>query len=131
MNITRILSSTFQPAVIQPVTFLPVVIRSAGTLSVVLLLLFGLMTSAVAFAAESDIQAAVMANPCAGCHGTDGKSTGTIPPIDSLSSSYISSAMKAFKSDQRPGSVMNRIAKGYTDAEIDLIAKYFESVNKK
>ena len=96
-----------------------------------LIIVIGLLIYSGAVSSNDDMQAAVLANPCAGCHGTDGNSTGQIPAINMLSSSYISSAMKAFKSDQRPGSVMNRIAKGYTDAEIDLMSKHFDNVNKK
>jgi sulfide dehydrogenase cytochrome subunit len=33
--------------------------------------------------------------------------------------------MKKFKSGERPSTVMGRLAKGYSDAEIDLMAEYF------
>lgn len=72
-----------------------------------------------------DYRPAMLANPCAGCHGTDGASPGVIPPLKGLPSEYIVSTMKAFKADQRKGTVMNRIAKGYTDEEIELIASTF------
>jgi len=77
-----------------------------------------------------DFRPAMFANPCAGCHGPDGHSPGSIPALNKLSAKYISVTMKAYKSDQRQGTVMNRIAKGYTDEEIDLIAQYFAEVNK-
>ncbi len=35
--------------------------------------------------------------------------------------------LMAFKSGKREGTVMNRIAKGYSDAEIAAIAKYLAS----
>jgi len=35
--------------------------------------------------------------------------------------------MKAFKSGERKGTVMNRIARGYTDEEIELMAKHLSS----
>lgn len=75
----------------------------------------------------ADLRPAMLANPCAGCHGTDGASPGSIPSIKGLPSSYLISAMKAFKSEKRKGTVMNRIAKGYTDEEIELMAKHFEN----
>ncbi len=75
----------------------------------------------------ADYRPAMLANPCAGCHGTDGASPGSIPSIKGLPSSYLVSAMKAFKADKRKGTVMNRIAKGYTDEEIELMAKHFSS----
>ena len=90
----------------------------------IILLLFPLALQA------DDFRPAMLANPCAGCHGTDGNSPGAIPALNNLSSKYILISMKAFKSDQRQGTVMNRIAKGYTDQEIELMADYFEGVNK-
>jgi sulfide dehydrogenase cytochrome subunit len=72
-----------------------------------------------------DLTAAMLGDPCAACHGTDGKSPSPIPPLNGLSAVYIASAMHAFKTGTRPATVMDRIAKGYTDEEIKLIAKYF------
>ena len=73
----------------------------------------------------ADYRPAMLANPCAGCHGTDGASPGPIPAINGMPGSYIASAMKDFKSGKRKGTVMGRIARGYTDEEIDLMAKHF------
>ena len=78
----------------------------------------------------TDLRAAILANPCAGCHGMDGVSPGTIPSINHLSAESIVAALKAFKSGERPGTVMDRIAKGYTDEEIQRIADYFHSLKK-
>jgi sulfide dehydrogenase cytochrome subunit len=58
----------------------------------------------------------------------DGVSAGTIPSINQLSADAIVAALKAFKSGERPGTVMDRIAKGYTDEEIQRIADYFQSL---
>ena len=79
----------------------------------------------------TDYRPAMLANPCAGCHGTDGISPGPTPTLQGLPSDYIVSTMKAFKTDKRKGTVMNRIAKGYTDEEIELMAKHFETVRSK
>lgn len=75
--------------------------------------------------AEAITQAAMLSITCAGCHGTDGKSTGAIPAIAGKSAAYIEQAMLEFKSDKRPSTVMGRHAKGYSDGEIKLIAEYF------
>lgn len=40
---------------------------------------------------------------------------------------YISQQMKAFKTGQRPATVMHQLAKGYTDEQIEQIAAYFAS----
>lgn len=62
---------------------------------------------------------------CAGCHGPDGVSQGDIDSLRGLETDYIDQAMKAFRSGDRTGTVMNRIATGYTDEEIRAVAEYF------
>lgn len=70
--------------------------------------------------------ASMLADTCAGCHGTDGVSTGpATPSIAGLSEIYFTDTMAAFKSGDRHSTVMNRIAKGYTDEEIKLMAGHF------
>ena len=68
---------------------------------------------------------AMLANSCAGCHGTDGHSPGAIPSIRGKSTAFIETAMKQFRSGERHGTVMDRHATGYTDEEIRLIAEFF------
>lgn len=63
---------------------------------------------------------------CAGCHGTDGHSPGSIPDISDKSADYIRSSMEEFRSGKRESTVMGRQARGYTDEEILLIAEYIE-----
>lgn len=67
----------------------------------------------------------MLANPCAGCHGTDGKSKGGMPSIAGKTARFISSALRDFRDGKRTSTVMQRIAKGYTDAQIDELAKYY------
>jgi sulfide dehydrogenase cytochrome subunit len=68
---------------------------------------------------------AMLANSCAGCHGTDGRSPGAIPSIGGKSAAFIETAMKEFRSGDRHGTVMDRHATAYTDEEIRLIAEFF------
>ncbi|MEN8175223.1 MAG: c-type cytochrome [Pseudomonadota bacterium] len=68
---------------------------------------------------------ALLAGTCAGCHGTDGASPGPIPPLKGYPASNMKTAMRMFRSGQRPATIMDRLAKGYSDAEIDAIASYF------
>ncbi len=70
--------------------------------------------------------ASMMANTCAGCHGTGGKSAGPASPnLAGMSESYFVDTMKAFREDARPGTIMNRIAKGYSEVQIESMATYF------
>ena len=70
--------------------------------------------------------AAMLSNACAGCHGTNGGSAGpSMPSLASQSKTAIVEAMKKFKSGDRPSSIMGRLAKGYSDAEIDAMGDFF------
>ena len=77
--------------------------------------------------AEPVTESAMLSITCNGCHGPDGKSTGAIPSIGGKSAEYIEKALLDFRDDKRPSTVMKRHAKGYSDAEIKLIAEYFAS----
>jgi sulfide dehydrogenase cytochrome subunit len=68
---------------------------------------------------------AVLTNTCFSCHGTDGKSAGDMPTIAGKSEDYITQKLKAFKSGELEATVMDRIAKGFTDDEIAALAKFF------
>ena len=76
--------------------------------------------------------ASAMANTCAGCHGTNGQSVGPASPnLAGMSEAYFVESMMGFKAlpkdkthaeDARPATIMNRIAKGYTDEQIEQMA---------
>ncbi len=72
-----------------------------------------------------------MANNCFACHGPNGVSPGSIPSLHSLTANNIAEMLKAFKSGQRPSTVMGRHAKGYTNTEIEAISSHIASLNKK
>ena len=74
--------------------------------------------------------AANMANNCFTCHGPDGASPGAIPSLNKLGADNIRSMLKAFKSGERPSTVMARHAKGYTDAEIEALANHIAGLNR-
>ena len=68
----------------------------------------------------------MLADTCAGCHGTDGASVGPASPsIAGMSEAYFIDTMKAFKNGDRHSTIMQRIAKGYSDEEIALMATVF------
>ena len=84
----------------------------------------GLLTAQKA-QAEEITRATMLSISCAGCHGIDGRSPGSMPSIAGKSSDFIATALRQFSSGVRPGTVMGRHASGYTDEEIQLIADYF------
>lgn len=83
-----------------------------------------LAISATAFAAPPS--PAMLSNACAGCHGTHGASAGpSMPSLAGLSKVAIVNSMKGFKSGERPGTVMSRLAKGYSDADFEAMGEFF------
>jgi sulfide dehydrogenase cytochrome subunit len=65
---------------------------------------------------------------CAGCHGTDGESEGIVPSLKGEEEKELRSMLMDFKSGKEKGTIMGRIAKGYSDEEIAAVAKYFANL---
>lgn len=62
---------------------------------------------------------------CVVCHGPGGDSQGHIPPISDMEADKMAATMREFRDGKRANTIMGKIAKGYTDAQIDLIAGHF------
>ncbi len=113
------------------------------------LLLIGAFQSSYVMA-DQDAATNMLADTCVACHGTDGNSVGpAIPNLAGMSPNYLMAAMLAYKYDDdedklesviesdvdfedveafpRYSTIMGRIAKGYTEQEIKLLANYFSS----
>lgn len=65
-----------------------------------------------------------MAQNCYVCHGPKGTGVPPIPTIARVPADVIKARMMEFKTDQRPSTVMARIAKGYSDEQIAAISDY-------
>jgi len=76
-------------------------------------------------AAESAIAGRVLASNCANCHGMDGRSAGGMPMLAGYPRDAMVATMQAFRSGQRPATIMHQLAKGYTDDQIALVAEHF------
>ena len=61
---------------------------------------------------------------CANCHGTDGRSRGAIPVLAGQDKAYLIEQLKDFRDGKRPSTIMQQLAKGYTDAQIEAAAAY-------
>lgn len=93
-----------------------------------------LLISCVGFApmALAGASAQMLANNCVGCHGPDGNSVGPATPsiAGDVKGNFID-IMKSYKAkDGRFSTIMGRIAKGFDDKEIELLADYFASKKK-
>ena len=93
----------------------------------------GAILTCAAFAANAQDSAVArsLAATCANCHGTDGRSaTREVPALAGQPKEFLVSQMRAFQEGKRPATVMHQIAKGYTDAQIDLLAGYLSAQKK-
>lgn len=92
------------------------------------------LTCAVAGAEEAVPQTGeilrgeVLASTCFSCHGTDGKSAGSIPSINGIPADSLRRTLQEFRDGRRPATVMDRHAKAYSDEEIASIADYLSRV---
>ncbi len=69
-----------------------------------------------------------LAFTCAGCHGTDGSSVGpSMPAIAGMDPEVFVDAMKDYRNDMRNASIMNRIAKAYSDEQFKQMGWFFAS----
>ncbi|MEO8975308.1 MAG: cytochrome C [Casimicrobiaceae bacterium] len=82
------------------------------------------LAAAAAHGAEST-RARNLAATCTACHVKGGAGVAAIRPLDGTHAAQVRSALLAYKSGQRTGSVMPQLARGYSDAEIDEITAWF------
>ncbi|KMO44474.1 hypothetical protein VQ03_02925 [Methylobacterium tarhaniae] len=61
------------------------------------------------------------ASSCSGCHGAPG---GAVPSLSGHTAEDIASSLAAFRTGARPATVMNRIAKGFSEDESRAIAAW-------
>ena len=65
------------------------------------------------------------ASSCSGCHAASKSVDTPVPRLVGRSAAEIEAAMLAFRTGQKPASVMDRIAKGFSDDEIKAIATWY------
>jgi cytochrome subunit of sulfide dehydrogenase len=72
--------------------------------------------------------APIVAQGCAGCHGQAGSGEGAVPPIAGYDRDAFIAVWAEFQANERPATIMNRIARGYSDEEVAALAEYFASL---
>jgi sulfide dehydrogenase cytochrome subunit len=85
-------------------------------------LLAGLMLT---LAQPAAAQAPLAAQGCVGCHGPNGAGMGGVPGLAGRDRAELIAQMNAFRANERPATIMGRVARGYTEAEIIASAEYF------
>ncbi len=86
-----------------------------------------IIVAAILLAAIAPASAQSVAPPgaaaCSGCHAL-GVGSASIPPLSGQTPESIVTAMQAFRMGQRQATVMDRIAKGFSDEETRAIADW-------
>ncbi len=70
----------------------------------------------------------LIAQGCVGCHGQAGAGGGSGPRIAGFNRDQFIARWAAFRAKQRPATIMDRVASGYTDAEVAVLADYFSKL---
>lgn len=74
--------------------------------------------------ADAGFNAALAAVNCYNCHGQGGASTSKIPKLTEMTPKGMAESLKAFRDGTKAGTIMNRISKGFNDAQIDAITAH-------
>lgn len=84
-------------------------------------------TAAPAPVAATTVQdISLIAGTCANCHGPAGRSPASIPSLRGVNERHLLARMQAFKAGTATdATVMNRLMKGYDDAQIQALAAWF------
>jgi len=70
-----------------------------------------------------------LAASCATCHGIDGRPRGSaMPPLAGMKADAMLASLADYRSGRKAGTVMPQIVKGYTDAQLRLVAAYFAAL---
>lgn len=90
----------------------------------------GLLCAAAAGAQAQVDQVRVWAATCATCHGTDGRAQPGAVSLAGQGKDDMLQKLLDFKTGKRPATIMQQIAKGYSDEQLAQIAGYFAAQKK-
>ena len=71
---------------------------------------------------------ALVAQTCSGCHGGDLNGSGGMPSLRARRAGELQEMMTEFRSNQRYSTVMGRLARGLTEAEIAAVSTYLATL---
>jgi cytochrome c553 len=82
-------------------------------------------SASIAAAVVASAEPPAGAAACSGCHPASARVTSPVLRLAGLDQARIVRAMEDFRSGKRAATVMDRIAKGFTDEEIQAIAAWY------
>ena len=94
--------------------------------------LLSVMSLTSLHAQEATLNTQQLASNCANCHGTNGNAVAgsVVPGLAGYNRDTFIAAMTAFKTGEKPATIMHQISKGYSDAQIVVLANYFAAQKK-
>lgn len=77
---------------------------------------------------DPPVSGKMAADNCSACHGTQGRIFNEIiPPLAGMPKQTFVDLMMRFKQEKRPTIIMNKVARAFTDGEIERMGEYFAS----
>ena len=71
----------------------------------------------------------MMADSCAVCHGSDGRSVSKIDSLAGMSVREFIEEMNEMKTDPHEGRLMGIVAKGFSMQEVQALGRYFQALS--
>ena len=96
------------------------------TLLLAALLLAAASPGAQAQSADANL-GRMLASNCANCHGTNGNSVGGMPGLAGRARAEMLQTLREYRDGKRPATIMQQLAKGYTDAQLDAVSAYLSA----
>jgi sulfide dehydrogenase cytochrome subunit len=77
--------------------------------------------------AQEQLYVRSLAASCAQCHGTDGHAPpgAALPSLAGQPRDHLLTQLQAFKAGTRTSTIMQQLARGYSDAQLQQLASYF------
>ena len=94
-------------------------------------LVLALSLVAPAWANDSQrLRTRALAATCAHCHGTDGRAVAGEPLVSlaGLSKDHLLTQLLAFRTGQRPATIMHQITRGYSQEQLEELSVYFAAL---
>jgi sulfide dehydrogenase cytochrome subunit len=91
-----------------------------------------LLAACCATQAQEQLYVRSLASSCAQCHGTDGHAPPGAPiaSLAGMPRDYLLTQLQAFKAGTRTSTIMQQLARGYSDAQLQQLASYFAAQKK-
>ena len=87
-----------------------------------------LLAASSAWSADPQrLRTRALAATCAQCHGSDGRAVEgqALARLAGQPKAYLMTQLLAFRSGQRPATIMHQITRGYSQEQLDEVATYF------